>query len=267
MPEFHRSRIVRAASGSGRGFARKPADDDICDTLGMHRLASTKSIAKPAAASPRAERSHGADQRAGAAGIGVTCFVGGTMIMTSRGETPVEALRAGDVMLTMLEMPWRRPLLGIGCSRVDLSLESGPNARAPVLIRAGALMKGSPIRDLRVSPGEGILLDGRLVPARLLVNGSTILQEHAADRIAYYYLWLEAHALLIADGTLAESSFEDDWQRDYGDAANVTAFAPPPLPGGGAQYRRCLPLLTEGPELLLIQQRLAQRARGPTPVH
>lgn len=220
---------------------------------------------RPAEAKPSGPSSRLADNKATSAAI--TCFVGGTMIVTARGEMPVETLQPGELMMDMHEMPCRQPLLRIGRSRIDLAQLPDPTAVAPVLIRAGALMKGSPIRDLRVSPGEGILLDGRLVPARLLVNGTTIVQEIDLERVAYYYVWMEAHGLLIADGTLAESSFNDDWQRDYNDAANVTALSPAPRGSGTEPPQRCVPLLTEGPELLLIQQRLALLARGSNPMH
>lgn len=201
----------------------------------------------------------------GAARHDITCFVAGTMILTVSGEKPVEALRPGELLLTMHDLPCRRPLLGIRCSRVDLAQLPDPAALAPVLIRAGALMKGSPIRDLRVSPGQGILLDGHLVPARLLVNGTTIRQESMSDRVAYYYLWMGDHDLLIADGTLAESSFTGERRRDYGEATNVTTIEP--ATGEPTPSARCVPQLTEGPQLTLIQQRLAVLARGSAPIH
>jgi hypothetical protein len=241
------------------GLAALPQGSTAADLVPACRMPPRDRSVSARAASNRSLPTATGDR---ATGGGMTCFVGGTMIMTTRGEKPVETLRAGELLLTMHDKPWRQSLLCVGCSRIELTSQPDPNALAPVLIRAGALMKGSPIRDLRVSPGEGILLDGRLVPARLLVNGTTILQERAPDSITYYYLWLAAHALLIADGTLAESSYEDELRQDFDDAANVTAMAPGRPGGKATQEQRCIPLLTEGPELLVIQQRLALRERG-----
>ena len=123
-------------------------------------------------------------------------------------------------------------------------------------------MRGAPIRDMRVSPGQGIYLDGQLVPARLLVNGTTIRQDSSGDAVTYHHLWLDGHDLLIADGALTESSFMDDAERDFGDAANVAAFT---ADGAGRMrgrmpVARCAPLLLDGPDLVEIQRRLARIA-------
>jgi hypothetical protein len=195
-------------------------------------------------------------------GAGITCLAAGTMVVTARGEIPAETLRVGEVILTMNGVPSRQPLIHVARRRVNWSGRPDAASLAPILIRAGALMRGAPIRDLRVSPGQGILLDGCLVPARLLVNGTTIVQEAATDGITYVYLWLETHGVLIADGTLTESGFEDDARRDFADAANVTPLMPL-RPGhlAGEAMERCAPLLLEGPALERIRQRLATRAR------
>lgn len=198
---------------------------------------------------------------------GITCFISGTMVVTTRGEAAVETLKAGDLILTMHGAPDRQPVLRIDRSRIDLAGRSDPAALAPILIKAGALMRGAPIRDLRVSPGQGILLDGCLVPARLLVNGTTIVQEISREGVSYHYLWLKAHGLVIADGALTESSFEDDWQHDFDSGANISPMRPA-LPGHGPGQPpmvRCAPLLLEGPMLDDIRHRLALRAEGSKP--
>jgi hypothetical protein len=195
-------------------------------------------------------------------GAGITCLAAGTMVVTARGEIPADNLRVGEMILTMHGVPGRQPLIHVARRRVSWSGRPDAASLAPILIRAGALMRGAPIRDLRVSPGQGILLDGCLVPARLLVNGTTIVQEAATDGITYVYLWLETHGVLIADGTLTESGFEDGARRDFADAANVTPLMPL-RPGHlpAEAMERCLPLLLEGPALDRIRQRLATRAR------
>jgi hypothetical protein len=200
---------------------------------------------------------------------GITCFVSGTMLLSLRGEVPVEELRAGDQILTMHGMPSRQRLVRVRRSHIDLARQPDPMALAPILIKTDALMPGAPIRDLRVSPGQGILLDGCLVPARLLVNGTTIVQESQDTDVTYHYLWLKAHGLLIADGALTESSFEDGGRRDFGTAANIASIVRG-QPGNNEEATpavRCAPLLLHGPLLADIQRRLTRLSRGSSPLN
>ncbi len=69
--------------------------------------------------------------------------------------------------------------------------------------------RGCAARDLRVSPEHAFLLDGRLVPARLLINGGSIIQELWCHDVTYWHLELAAHGILIAEGAPAESYFDD----------------------------------------------------------
>jgi hypothetical protein len=243
--------VTRPAIATGAEPAAQPVVDGTC----IHGGVAPRQPAQPTTPT------NGAPATA-APGQGITCFNSGTMVVTTRGETAIETLKAGDVILTMHGAPDRQPVLRVDRSRIDLAGRPDPAALAPILIKAGALMRGAPIRDLRVSPGQGILLDGCLVPARLLVNGTTIIQESSRESVTYHYLWLKAHGLVIADGALTESSFEDDWQRDFDNGANISPMRPA-LPGHGPGQPpmvRCAPLLLEGPMLDEIRHRLALRA-------
>ena len=79
----------------------------------------------------------------------------------------------------------------------------------PILIKAGALAPGMPARDLRVSPDHAMEIDGHLIPAKHLVNGSSIIQESWCRRVRYFHLELEAHGLLLSEGTWSESYLDD----------------------------------------------------------
>jgi Ca2+-binding RTX toxin-like protein len=153
----------------------------------------------------------------------VVCFLEGTRIMTARGEVPVEQLRAGELLLSPGGGAPLRPLHWVGHTRVDIVHHGAPAKVAPVLVSAGALGAGIPHRDLRVSPDHAFLLQGRLVPARLLVNGTTILQELWHRVATYWHVEFEVHGLVVAEGALAESYF-DDGNRHLFDNAGVIAL-------------------------------------------
>jgi Hint domain len=121
----------------------------------------------------------------GAGGTDITlCFYPGTRIATPAGEVAVEALRPGDMVLSL-----------------------------PIRISAGALGDGLPRRDLLLSPDHALLIGTLLVQAGALVNGSSIRREHGVpEQFTYYHLELDHHALLLAEGALTES-FVDNVDR------------------------------------------------------
>lgn len=184
----------------------------------------------------------------------VVCFAEGTRILTARGEVPVERLRVGDSVVTLGAAPGLRPVVWVGHRRVDVMRHRDPARVAPVLVRAGALGAGVPARDLRVSPEHALFLDGCLVPARLLVNGQNILQEAWCRAVTYWHVELEAHAILVAEGTPAESYREDGNRHLFDNAAIAAPFLDLAAPARGAA---CAPVLAEGPALAPIRARIA----------
>ena len=193
----------------------------------------------------------------------VVCFAEGTRIATPRGEVPVEQLRAGDLVVTAHGGAALRPLIWIGRTRVNVARHPNRAKVAPVLVTAGALGEGVPFRDLRVSPEHALYLDGRLVPAHLLVNGTTILQENWRGEVTYYHLELEAHGLVISDGAVSESYF-DDGNRHLFENTGVARLAvdfAAHRPSGRYAAAACAPLVSEGDAALDgIRARIAARA-------
>jgi hypothetical protein len=84
----------------------------------------------------------------------------------------------------------------------------------PVCIRAGALGDKLPARDLYVSPGHSMLVDGNLLLARNLVNGLTITQDWAPPEIHYFQIELDSHDCLVAEGAWSESYADGPGLRD-----------------------------------------------------
>lgn len=133
----------------------------------------------------------------------VTCFLAGTLIATPHGEVAVEHLQPGDLVLTA--EGGSLPVRWIGRQSVAARF-ADPAVALPIRITAGALGGGLPKRDLLVSPGHAMFLDGALVNAGALVNGTTIRRETEVPEVfQYYHVELDRHALILAEGTPTES--------------------------------------------------------------
>jgi hypothetical protein len=145
---------------------------------------------------------------------GVICFTPGTRISTPDGPRQVQDLREGDKIQTRDN--GAKEILWIGARRMTgARLFVMPKLR-PVRIRVGALGIGRPEEELLVSPEHRMLLRGApaqalfntpevLVPARDLVNGSTVVTDLSVREVTYIHLLLEDHQILWANGVETES--------------------------------------------------------------
>jgi Hint domain len=130
------------------------------------------------------------------------CFTAGTLIRTPDGDRAVEDLRAGDLVLTANGVA--RPIRWLGRNAVARLFTD--DQRLPVRIRAGALGENLPARDLVVSPGHAMLIADVLVQASALVNGTSIVRaRNVPTTFTYYHVELDAHDVLLAEGTPTES--------------------------------------------------------------
>ncbi len=189
------------------------------------------------------------------------CFCLGTRIATARGDVPVEHLRAGDIVRTA--GGGTRPIVWIGHRRIDLRRHPDPRLAQPIRVRANAFADGVPNRDLLVSPDHAFYIDGRLVPARLLRNGATIVREQRSRAVRYFHVELDRHDILLAEGAPAES-YLDTGNRGLFDNANVPLTLHPDLSGNDGQARReamsCVPFSADGEWIEPVWRRLLRRA-------
>jgi hypothetical protein len=179
------------------------------------------------------------------------CFCAGALIATPAGETPVECLAVGDLVLT--NGGKARPIAWIGEGRV-LATSGRRTAATPVIVRKGALADNVPYQDLHLTKGHSLYLDGALIPAEFLVNYRSILWDDRAREVKLYHIELESHDVLLANGVPAES-YRDDGNRWLFANANTGWSLPPQTP--------CAPVLSGGPVVDAIWRRLLARAGGP----
>ena len=147
--------------------------------------------------------------------IQAVCYARGTMIRTPVGELPVEKLRPGKQVITLVdanEVP--RTVKWVGHRRIDLTRHPRPETVAPIRIERDAFADNMPHTDLLLSPDHAVFVDGMLICIRQLVNGTTIRQELDWTAVDYYHVELDRHAILLAEGLPAES-YLDTGNREF----------------------------------------------------
>ena len=138
--------------------------------------------------------------------LSMVCYAAGTRILTPTGERVIESLLQGDIVLTLSDGELKaQPVKWLGHRRISLAAHPRPETVAPIRIERDAIADGIPHRDLLVSPDHAIFVDGMLICARQLLNGTTIRQERDNWAVHYYHVELDEHAILLAEGLPAES--------------------------------------------------------------
>jgi hypothetical protein len=183
------------------------------------------------------------------------CFGRGTHILTAHGEVPVENLANGALVMTTngaLPVKW----VGRQTIRRNASASWHPSV-VPIRVSRFAIDDQTPQRDLYLSQGHCLLIDGVLIPVKHLVNGRSIAFDDDAktsETIEYFCVELDTHEAIFAEGTAAESfrygggqiawDNLDDYQDLYGSEHEVmSAFAPIcHYNGGRAEVRGLLRL-------------------------
>ncbi|MDE2334711.1 MAG: Hint domain-containing protein [Rhodospirillales bacterium] len=134
-------------------------------------------------------------------------LITGTKVMTMEGEVPVEALRVGARALTLASTD--RPIQPLAA----IAVGPVPAAAGPILVRAGTVAEGVPIRDLVVAPDQALVMredaddaikldfsKRRLIPVRDLANGATVTRIRAPRGARYHRPIVAGADLLMADG-------------------------------------------------------------------
>jgi hypothetical protein len=206
------------------------------------------------------------------------CFLRGTRIRTVLGERRVEDLVIGDLVATAFGEA--RPIQWIGRARYRRRDRSKPWAKAvqPVRIYRSALGPDAPHSDLLVTQIHALYLDGALVTAGSLINGSTIRLDPAEDldELEFFHLKLETHDVVYAEGVPCEtllnvnenhSNFADYFRR-YPAAPREETPCVPILSYWGSRRRELKsrlrsaisPLIDRRQKIDIIRDTLEERA-------
>lgn len=132
------------------------------------------------------------------------CFLRGTRLLTPEGEVAIEELRIGDEVKTLTGEA--RAIRWIG--RLEFAKKAGTWSQdvLPVRISKDALAVGSPKRDLYVSGAHMLYLNGVLISASSLVNGTTVSYVAPnVDTLQYFHVEFDTHDVVLAEGAPCES--------------------------------------------------------------
>lgn len=191
------------------------------------------------------------------------CFAAGTRITTSRGPVAIEALTTEDRVITAAGIV--EPIKWIGVRAIDLTAHPHPELAAPVLIRAHAFAENQPSCDLRVSPDHCLFVDGKLIPAKLLINDMSIVQERETPAVTYYHVELDRHAILLAEDLPAESYLDTGNRAFFSNAGLALVLHPEFHVNAGLacwETNACAPLALSQAAVQPIWDDLADRAVG-----
>jgi hypothetical protein len=189
--------------------------------------------------------------------VQAACYRRGTRILTPQGYQTIETLRIGDAIATLtgntVPIKWIARRSYSACAARD-NLEV-----LPILIGAAALGDGWPLRDLWVSPGHAMYLEGMLISARDLINGYSITQERSVDELTYYHLEFDEHTAIYAEGAAAESYVDDDNREMFDNWLEFHELYPHEVRTPAAY---CAPRVEDGWALERIRQQLSGAVPG-----
>ena len=135
----------------------------------------------------------------------VICFTTDSLILTDRGERPVQDLRVGDMVVTrdhgLQPIRW-----------ISHTTTAGVGRLAPIRIQSGAFGNHSP---LIVSPQHRMVYEGPqasllfaqpevMIPAVHLLHSGCATQNDV-DRVTYFHMMFDTHQVIFANGAATES--------------------------------------------------------------
>ncbi|MBB4188102.1 Hint domain-containing protein [Sinorhizobium terangae] len=186
-------------------------------------------------------------------GQGPKCLLRGTSILTPTGEVTIEDLRIGDLVETVRGET--RTIKWIGRHVYRRSGPSWNDSVVPIRICRHALDEHTPHRDLYLSAGHALLIDGVLIRVQDLINGTSIAPALpvAQREIEYFHIALDTHEVILAEGAPVETllieagiheSFTNfaEFARLYPDPQPQKPFAPTVGYGGRAHLKALLRL-------------------------
>ncbi|AFK62105.1 hypothetical protein TKWG_08755 [Advenella kashmirensis WT001] len=191
------------------------------------------------------------------------CYLKGSRIATPDGEVQVETLKAGDKVLTAAGGVATVKWLGHRTLYKNRIPAKDAVRAFPILFKKDSIANNVPHRDLTLSPGHHVSFDGTLVPAMMLVNGQTIIQQFNTKVFEYFHVELEQFDIILTEGVPAESYVDTGNRSMFQNAADV-AMNPDFGPAEGRPEVEGIKVVQQGPVVEAIRKQLLARAEAIT---
>jgi hypothetical protein len=110
-----------------------------------------------------------------------------------------------------------------------------------------------------------MFVDGKLIPAKLLINGMSVVQERDTRSVQYFHIELDRHAVLLAEGLPAES-YLDTGNRAYFTNSGLALVLYPEFHVNAGlkcwEEDACAPLAVDAETVEPVWRKLAARAES-----
>lgn len=164
-----------------------------------------KAAATPGNGNQNGNGNGGNGNHYGWGGGGGACFLRGTRILTRDGYRPIESLAVGESVAT--RFGGFAPIEAIDSFTLGREAGAWVGPSRPVRVTRGALGENVPAMDLCLTASHALFVDGYLMTAGDLVNGTSIVFETADghDTLDFFHVALERHDVIDAHGAPCES--------------------------------------------------------------
>lgn len=137
----------------------------------------------------------------------IYCFLPGVEIEIASGVKLVEDLKINDEVIV-----WHnnQKIIKKITSIISKKIIVKNKDQFPIRILKSAISENIPYKDLLVTPEHCLFIDGQFIPARMLVNGRSIIQDTSLFSYNIFHIETDEHSVVIADGMLTESYLNTD---------------------------------------------------------
>ncbi|MFS8366801.1 Hint domain-containing protein [Acetobacter oryzifermentans] len=151
------------------------------------------------------------------------CFLKDSFIKTENGYVPVQDIVPGRMISVFMDgKEEQKEVVWAGTARVVVN-GNLPEDQAgyPVRVLKNSISENVPFKDMLITSEHCLFVEGKFVPARMLVNGRSIYYDTSVTSYNYYHIETEKHSVIMADGMLTESYLDTGNRRNFQSAGKV----------------------------------------------